>query len=47
MINVFFSILPIFLLILTGFISKKTTRNSEAFWELSDKFVYYLFSQPS
>ncbi|QZX80817.1 AEC family transporter [Metapseudomonas otitidis] len=43
MINVFFSILPIFLLILTGFISKKTTRNSEAFWELSDKFVYYLF----
>ncbi|ERT14007.1 AEC family transporter [Photorhabdus temperata] len=43
MLNVFFSILPIFLLIILGFLSKKYIKDVSHFWNFSDKFVYYLF----
>ncbi|WP_445495203.1 AEC family transporter [Photorhabdus sp. SF281] len=43
MLNVFFSILPIFLLIILGFLSKKYVKDVSNFWNFSDKFVYYLF----
>ncbi|ETS32429.1 putative permease [Photorhabdus khanii NC19] len=43
MLNVFFSILPIFLLIILGFLSKKYIKDVSNFWNFSDKFVYYLF----
>lgn len=43
MLNVFFSILPIFLLITLGFLSKIYIKDISIFWNFSDKFVYYLF----
>lgn len=43
MLNVFLSILPIFLLIVFGFLSKLYVKDVAVFWGFSDKFVYYLF----
>ncbi|MDC9583300.1 AEC family transporter [Xenorhabdus sp. PR6a] len=43
MLNVFLSILPIFLLIVIGFLSKLYIKDVTIFWGFSDKFVYYLF----
>jgi predicted permease len=43
MLNIFLSILPIFLLIVIGFISKLYIKDVAVFWGFSDKFVYYLF----
>ncbi len=43
MLNVFLSILPIFLLIVIGFLSKLYIKDVKVFWGFSDKFVYYLF----
>lgn len=43
MLNVFLSILPIFLLIVLGFLSKIYIKDVAVFWGFSDKFVYYLF----
>lgn len=42
MLNVFLSILPIFILIVMGYLSKRFIRNvTFFFW--ADKFFYYLF----
>ncbi|MFC0179042.1 hypothetical protein [Thorsellia kenyensis] len=38
-----FSIFPIFLLIISGFLSKKFFINNDVFWSYIDKLVYYLF----
>ncbi|AEX52527.1 transporter [Rahnella aquatilis CIP 78.65 = ATCC 33071] len=43
MLNVFLSILPIFLLIFLGFLSKFYIKDVAVFWSFSEKFVYYLF----
>ncbi|MEG7509358.1 hypothetical protein [Serratia marcescens] len=43
MLNVFLSILPIFLLIVLGYLSKLYVKDVAVFWGFSDKFVYYLF----
>lgn len=43
MISVFLSILPVFLLIVTGYVAKKMFIQSEDFWSCSDKLVYYIF----
>ncbi|WP_332061034.1 AEC family transporter [Bartonella sp. CB74] len=43
MINTFFAILPIFLLIVIGYLSKLYIKDISIFWSTSDKFVYYLF----
>ncbi|WP_340618552.1 AEC family transporter [Xenorhabdus entomophaga] len=43
MLNIFLSILPIFLLIVIGFLSKLYIKDVAIFWGFSDKFVYYLF----
>lgn len=43
MLNVFLSILPIFLLIVLGYLSKIHIKDVAIFWGYSDKFVYSLF----
>lgn len=43
MLNVFFSVLPIFLLILSGWIIKKHFIHEDAFWKNVEKIVYYIF----
>ncbi|WP_455475263.1 AEC family transporter [Bartonella sp. B17] len=43
MINTFLSILPIFLLIVIGYLSKAYIKDISIFWSTSDKFVYYIF----
>lgn len=43
MVNVFLSVLPIFLLIVAGHVTKKRFVTDEVFWKASDKLVYYLF----
>ncbi|WP_455474915.1 AEC family transporter [Bartonella sp. B30(2025)] len=43
MINTFFAILPIFLLIVIGYLSKIYIKDISIFWSRSDKFVYYVF----
>ena len=43
MIHSFFAILPIFLLIVLGYITKKIFIKNEEFWVCSDKLVYYIF----
>ncbi|WP_455480261.1 AEC family transporter [Bartonella sp. B12(2025)] len=43
MINTFLAILPIFLLIVIGYLSKIYIKDISIFWSKSDKFVYYVF----
>lgn len=43
MVNVFLSVLPIFLLIVAGHVTKRRFVTDDAFWKASDKLVYYLF----
>ncbi|MEL0638757.1 AEC family transporter [Marinomonas sp. TI.3.20] len=43
MLNVFLSILPIFSLIVIGYVAKNYFVKSEEFWAASDKLVYYVF----
>lgn len=43
MINVFLSVLPIFVLIVIGYVAKKHFISDDGFWKASDKLVYYLF----
>jgi malonate transporter and related proteins len=43
MINVFLSVLPIFLLIVLGYVTKNHFISDDGFWKASDKLVYYLF----
>lgn len=43
MINSLFAILPIFLLIVVGYASKRWVLNDDGWWKYVDKLVYYLF----
>ncbi|WP_206957098.1 AEC family transporter [Trinickia acidisoli] len=43
MLNVFLSVLPIFLLIVVGYTAKNYFLSEEGFWKAADKLVYYLF----
>ncbi|KXU36452.1 hypothetical protein AXE65_04980 [Ventosimonas gracilis] len=43
MLNTFLSILPIFLLIVAGYIGKNYFLLEEVFWKSVDKLVYYVF----
>lgn len=43
MLNTFLSILPIFLLIVTGYVAKNYFLLEDGFWKSVDKLVYYVF----
>lgn len=43
MLNIFLSVLPIFLLIVTGYAAKQRFLPDEGFWRTADKLVYYVF----
>ena len=43
MLHAFLSILPLFLLIVSGYFVKKYFFKEEVFWKTSDKLTYYLF----
>ncbi|MCE1117498.1 MULTISPECIES: AEC family transporter [Pseudomonas] len=43
MMTSFFAILPIFLLILVGYASKRWVLNDDGWWKQADRLVYYLF----
>lgn len=43
MINTLFSILPIFLLIASGFLLKRKIAPDETFWKMVEKLTYYVF----
>jgi malonate transporter and related proteins len=43
MLNIFLSVLPIFLLIVTGYVAKQRFLPDEGFWRTADKLVYYVF----
>jgi hypothetical protein len=43
MLNVFLSVLPIFLLIIAGYAAKNYFMPEEVFWKAADKLVYYIF----
>lgn len=43
MLNVFLSVLPIFLLIVVGYTAKNYFPSEEGFWKTADKLVYYVF----
>jgi predicted permease len=43
MLNVFLSVLPIFLLILAGYVAKNYFVPEDGFWKTADKLVYYVF----
>lgn len=43
MLNVFLSVLPIFLLIVIGYMAKNYFLPEESFWKTVDKLVYYVF----
>lgn len=43
MLNIFLSVMPIFLLIVTGYVAKQRFLPDEGFWRTADKLVYYVF----
>lgn len=43
MLNTFLSILPIFCLIVAGYVAKRMFLREDGFWKYVDKLVYYLF----